>query len=40
MYDHPNYELRALNTDQNYFYQVEALNENGISAKGAIVNTK
>lgn len=40
MYDHPNYELRTLNTDQNYFYQVEAFNENGISAKSAILNTK
>lgn len=26
MYDQPNYELRALNTDQGYYYQVEAFN--------------
>lgn len=31
MYDHPDYELRALNTDQSYYYRVEAFNENGIS---------
>jgi hypothetical protein len=40
MYDQPNYELRALNTDQSYFYQVEAFNENGISAKSAILSTE
>lgn len=40
MYDEPNYELRALNTDQAYYYQVEAFNENGISAKSEILNTE
>ncbi|GAB3342247.1 family 43 glycosylhydrolase [Marivirga atlantica] len=39
MYDKPNYELRALNTDQGYYYQVEAFNENGISAKSEILYT-
>ncbi|GAB4512979.1 MAG: family 43 glycosylhydrolase [Allomuricauda sp.] len=37
MYDHPNYELRALNTDQSYYMQVEAFNENGISEKSEII---
>lgn len=37
MYDEPNYELRALNTDQSYYMQVEAFNENGISKKSDII---
>ena len=37
MYDKPNYELRALNTDQSYYMQVEAFNENGISEKSDII---
>lgn len=40
MYDHPNYELRALNTDQKYYYQVEAFNENGISERSKILTTE
>ena len=40
MYDKPNYELRALNTDQAYYYQVEAFNENGISKKSKILYTE
>lgn len=40
MYDKPNYELRALNTDQTYFYQVEAFNENGISVKSKVLKTE
>lgn len=40
MYDQPNYELRALNTDQGYYYQVEAFNENGISKKSEILFTE
>ena len=40
MYDSPNYELRALTTDQSYYYQVEAFNENGISAKSEILFTE
>ncbi|WP_223270859.1 family 43 glycosylhydrolase [Subsaximicrobium wynnwilliamsii] len=40
MYDAPNYELRALNTDQAYYYQVETFNENGISAKSEILYTE
>ncbi|MFB9055839.1 family 43 glycosylhydrolase [Mariniflexile ostreae] len=39
IYDVPNYELRALNTDTGYFYQVEAFNENGISVKSPILYT-
>jgi len=37
MYDKPNYELRALNTDQSYFMQVESFNENGISDRSEII---
>lgn len=40
MYDNPNYELRALNADQGYYYQVEAFNENGISDRSEILHTK
>ncbi|GGK21090.1 endo-1,4-beta-xylanase [Yeosuana aromativorans] len=40
MYDEPNYELRALNTDQSYYMQVEAFNENGISEKSDIIFVK
>ncbi|MDN3668937.1 family 43 glycosylhydrolase [Echinicola jeungdonensis] len=40
MYDEPNYELRALNTDQEYYYQVEAFNENGISERSEVLYTK
>ena len=40
MYDTPNYELRALTTDQSYYYQVEAFNENGISTKSDILFTE
>jgi len=37
MYDAPNYELRALNTDQSYYLQVETFNENGISKRSDII---
>ncbi|MGJ3234015.1 family 43 glycosylhydrolase [Marivirga sp.] len=40
MYDQSSYELRALNTDQEYYYQVEAFNENGISVRTEIMHTK
>lgn len=40
MYDQPNYELRALNTEPGYYYQVEAFSENGISERSAVVFTK
>lgn len=33
MYEKPEYELRALNRDQEYYFQVEAFNENGISKR-------
>ncbi|MEZ5044509.1 MAG: family 43 glycosylhydrolase [Saprospiraceae bacterium] len=39
IYDKAAYELRALNTDQEYYYQVEAFNENGISIKSPILFT-
>ena len=37
MYGKPGYEIRALNTDQKYYFQVEAFNENGISSKTGIL---
>ncbi len=40
LYGEPNYELRALNTDQGYYYQVEAFNENGISERSEILFTE
>lgn len=40
VYDKNSYELRALNVDQRYYYQVEAFNENGISEKSKIVKTE
>ncbi|MCM5661855.1 family 43 glycosylhydrolase [Galbibacter mesophilus] len=40
MYGEPNYELRALNTDQGYYYQVEAFNENGISKRSEVLYTE
>ena len=33
------FELRALNVDQQYFFQVEAFNENGVSAKSRILKS-
>lgn len=40
MYDQAAYELRALNSDQGYYYQVEAFNENGISERSEILFTE
>ncbi|AGA77181.1 family 43 glycosylhydrolase [Echinicola vietnamensis] len=40
MYGQHEYELRALNTDQRYYYQVEAFDENGISQKSEILFTE
>jgi len=40
MYDQNSYELRALNTDHGYYYQVEAFDENGISERSEILYTK
>lgn len=40
IYETPNYELRALTTDQKYYYQVEAFNENGISVKSKMLFTE
>ena len=40
MYGKHEYELRALNTDQRYYYQVEAFDENGISQKSEILFTE
>lgn len=40
IYGHNFYELRALNTEQAYYYQVEAFNENGISERTELLHTK
>ncbi|TRZ44495.1 1,4-beta-xylanase [Robertkochia solimangrovi] len=40
IYDEPDYELRALTTDQGYYYQVEAFNENGLSERSEILYTE
>ncbi|AWW30581.1 1,4-beta-xylanase [Echinicola strongylocentroti] len=40
MYGQNAYELRALNTDQGYYYQVEAFDENGISKKSEVRYTE
>jgi hypothetical protein len=39
MYDEPNYELRALNSDVAYYYQVEAFDENGVSERSEVLKT-
>ncbi|MDP4711726.1 MAG: family 43 glycosylhydrolase [Saprospiraceae bacterium] len=36
MYDQNFYELRALNTDTAYYYQVEAFSENGVSKRSPV----
>lgn len=40
LYDKDYYDLRALNADQSYYYQVEAFNENGISERSEILYTE
>jgi hypothetical protein len=40
IYGEPGYELRALTTDQAYYYQVEAFNENGISERSEVLYTE
>ena len=40
LYDKPNYELRALTTDQSYYYQVESFNEHGISERSEVLYTE
>jgi hypothetical protein len=40
IYGEPGYELRALTTDQSYYYQVEAFNENGISERSEVLYTE
>ncbi|WP_029037205.1 family 43 glycosylhydrolase [Salinimicrobium xinjiangense] len=37
VYGKDTYELRALNTDQEYYFQIEAFNENGISERSNII---
>mgnify|MGYP006274953007 FL=1 len=40
IYGEPGYELRALTTDQAYYYQVEAFNENDISERSEVLYTE
>ncbi|UII29374.1 family 43 glycosylhydrolase [Fulvivirga maritima] len=40
IYEKNAYELRALNIDQKYYYQVEAFSENGVSEKSPILETE
>ncbi|UII23141.1 family 43 glycosylhydrolase [Fulvivirga ligni] len=40
IYKKNSYELRALNIDQTYYYQVEAFSENGVSEKSEILTTE
>lgn len=37
IYDTNSYEIRALNTDNSYYFQVEAFSENGISEKSPVL---
>lgn len=37
IYENSVYELRALNTNQKYYFQVEAFNENGISERTQLI---
>jgi len=39
IYEKNNYLLKALNRDEQYFFQVEAFNENGISIKSDIIKS-
>lgn len=38
VYDNNSLELKSLNVDQNYYFTIEAFNENGISEKSNIIN--
>jgi len=40
IYGENEYELRALNTDQEYYYQIETFNENGVSERSVVKHTK
>jgi hypothetical protein len=40
MYGQSEYELRALNTEPGYYYQVEAFSENGISERSPVMYTE
>ena len=40
IYDKNNYDLKALNIDSEYFFQVEAFNEDGISEKSEVISSK
>lgn len=40
MYERSNYELRALNKDQAYYFQVEAFNENGVGQRSETVRNE
>lgn len=40
VYDDNSLELKSLSTDQNYFFSIEAFNENGVSGKAAVKEIK
>jgi hypothetical protein len=40
LYGENNLELKSLNTDQEYYFAIEAFNENGVSERSAIVTVK
>jgi len=40
IYDKNEYDLRALNIGEGYFFQVEAFNENGISSKSEVIKSE
>ena len=40
IYDKNEYDLRALNISEGYFFQVEAFNENGSSNKSEVITSE
>jgi hypothetical protein len=40
VYDKNSLLLKSLTTDQNYYFAIEAFNENGISARTKVVRTE
>jgi hypothetical protein len=40
LYGESDLELKSLNTDQEYYFAIEAFNENGVSQRSAIVTVK
>ena len=40
VYDGDSLEMRNLNTDQSYYFSIEAFNENGVSVKTPVLEIK